>query len=438
MAAEPTTLRVDDLTLTRVLYADVLVPPEIAGLSVEDLRRVPWRAPLWATDDELGASASAWVVDVPTARIVLDPLQAADHVLHAEEAGDAHVDAFIELMEKSGFPIDDRRSCRDLAHRDDRNDRSSRRRALEATVSERAHCRLRRRARRPSRHKPPTVRHRTAWRQLIDDGYVDTYRDGDEIVAGMTVERTGAHNPGHCVFHFGAEPALTWLGHLAVSPLHLATGPCPQQHPEPERAWELLRSYRDDGRLLTGPSAWPLDPEGSRTVWHRHDEASPTVVTLTTSLRVPARDPWFNPIAEFLGPAYLRNAFTLGTEQEVAFLVELLGLEPGMRVLDAGCGPGRHALALARRGINVVGVDLSPDFIALAREAAADLPAEFHVQDVRDLVVRLGVRRRAVPVSGRLRAAWAAATTKIASSSGSHAPSLRAVGSRSARSRRTS
>jgi len=95
-----------------------------------------------------------------------------------------------------------------------------------------------------------------AWRQLIDDGCVDTYRGGDEIVAGMKVEHTGAHNPGHCVFHFGAEPTLTWLGHLAISPLHLATGPCPQQHPEPERAWELLHSYRDDGRLLTAP-LWP-------------------------------------------------------------------------------------------------------------------------------------------------------------------------------------
>jgi SAM-dependent methyltransferase len=95
--------------------------------------------------------------------------------------------------------------------------------------------------------------------------------------------------------------------------------------------------------------------------------------------------PWFNDIASFLGSAYLRNSFTRGTEQEVAFLVETLGLEPGMRVLDAGCGPGRHALALARRGINVVGVDLSPDFIALAREAADGLPVEVHVQDVRDL-----------------------------------------------------
>jgi SAM-dependent methyltransferase len=97
--------------------------------------------------------------------------------------------------------------------------------------------------------------------------------------------------------------------------------------------------------------------------------------------------PWFDEIAGFLGPAYLRNAFTKGTEQEVAFLVDALGLEAGERVLDVGCGPGRHALALARRGIEVVGVDLSEDFVALAREAGAkeELPARFEILDVRDL-----------------------------------------------------
>lgn len=95
--------------------------------------------------------------------------------------------------------------------------------------------------------------------------------------------------------------------------------------------------------------------------------------------------PWFNEIAAFLGPAYLKNAFTKGTEQEVDFLVGALDLRPGMRVLDVGCGPGRHAIALAGRGIEVHGVDLSPEFIALARAAAGDLPATFEVLDVRDL-----------------------------------------------------
>jgi SAM-dependent methyltransferase len=94
---------------------------------------------------------------------------------------------------------------------------------------------------------------------------------------------------------------------------------------------------------------------------------------------------WFNPIAAFLGPAYLRNAFTYGTRQEVDFILGALDPAPGSRVLDIGCGPGRHALELARRGYAVHGIDLSPEFVSLARAAAAaeGLAATFEVLDVR-------------------------------------------------------
>ncbi|MEY2469914.1 MAG: hypothetical protein QOF21_2612, partial [Actinomycetota bacterium] len=71
-----------------------------------------------------------------------------------------------------------------------------------------------------------------------------------------------------------------------------------------------------------------------------------------------------------MGEAYLRYSFTKGTENEVAFLVDRLALEPGMRVLDVGCGPGRHAHALAQRGIEVLGVDISQRFVDLANENA--------------------------------------------------------------------
>ena len=107
-----------------------------------------------------------------------------------------------------------------------------------------------------------------------------------------------------------------------------------------------------------------------------------------SDLPVPApEEPWFDELAQFLGPAYLRNAFTKGTEQEVGFLSERLNLREGSRVLDLGCGPGRHALALARRGIDVVGIDHSDAFIALAQEQAAKerLTATFRAEDVRDL-----------------------------------------------------
>lgn len=60
----------------------------------------------------------------------------------------------------------------------------------------------------------------------------------------------------------------------------------------------------------------------------------------------------------------------------------------GMRVLDAGCGPGQMAMALARRGAHVVAVDLSPTLVALAAERTpADLKdhVEFRAGDMLDV-----------------------------------------------------
>jgi 2-polyprenyl-3-methyl-5-hydroxy-6-metoxy-1,4-benzoquinol methylase len=75
------------------------------------------------------------------------------------------------------------------------------------------------------------------------------------------------------------------------------------------------------------------------------------------------------------------------TSREVDFVVEKLELEPGARVLDVGCGHGRHTIELARRGFRVTGVDLSARSLDLAREAArqAGVDADFVQLDARDL-----------------------------------------------------
>jgi SAM-dependent methyltransferase len=95
---------------------------------------------------------------------------------------------------------------------------------------------------------------------------------------------------------------------------------------------------------------------------------------------------WFEDLADHLGGAYLRYSFTKGTDQEVDFLLGALGLAPGARILDVGCGPGRHAQALGRRGFEVVGVDISERFVALAQENTPDgLAVTFERADARSL-----------------------------------------------------
>ncbi len=88
-----------------------------------------------------------------------------------------------------------------------------------------------------------------------------------------------------------------------------------------------------------------------------------------------------------MGPSYLRYSFTKGTSQEVAFLAEVTGVAPGARLLDVGCGPGRHTLAFAERGVHADGIDISQVFIDLATEAARTraLPATFRRIDARAL-----------------------------------------------------
>lgn len=94
---------------------------------------------------------------------------------------------------------------------------------------------------------------------------------------------------------------------------------------------------------------------------------------------------WFEPVADHLGRAYLRYTFTLGTVQEIDFLVDALDLRSGQRILDVGCGPGRHAHELARRGMRVHGIDISQRFVDIAR-ADAPVGATFERLDARRLI----------------------------------------------------
>ncbi len=52
-------------------------------------------------------------------------------------------------------------------------------------------------------------------------------------------------------------------------------------------------------------------------------------------------------------------------------------LEPGSLILDVGCGNGRNSRYLAEKGFEVVGIDISPAQVEIAkRRAAAELPGK--------------------------------------------------------------
>jgi SAM-dependent methyltransferase len=75
------------------------------------------------------------------------------------------------------------------------------------------------------------------------------------------------------------------------------------------------------------------------------------------------------------------------TRADAAFLWRQLRLSPGSRVLDIACGAGRLALVLAERGAAVTGVDISAEFLEIARRdaSARRLPVDFRRAEMRDL-----------------------------------------------------
>lgn len=76
---------------------------------------------------------------------------------------------------------------------------------------------------------------------------------------------------------------------------------------------------------------------------------------------------WFNSDAYDL---VYRNRDENEAEELVELASKVVSLPPGARVLDVGCGRGRHAVSFARRGYRVTGMDLSERALSIARDRA--------------------------------------------------------------------
>jgi len=97
--------------------------------------------------------------------------------------------------------------------------------------------------------------------------------------------------------------------------------------------------------------------------------------------------PWYEELFTDYAETYDKEVFTQGTLGECDFIEKEIADDRSIRILDVGCGTGRHAVELARRGYRVTGIDLSADQIAKAREKARAAGAEvdFRAADARSL-----------------------------------------------------
>ncbi len=76
---------------------------------------------------------------------------------------------------------------------------------------------------------------------------------------------------------------------------------------------------------------------------------------------------WEDPEAQASFVEWVGFPDLLESRGEVDCLEQLLGLHPPRRILDVGCGAGRHAIELARRGYEVVGIDVAQGYLERAR-----------------------------------------------------------------------
>jgi SAM-dependent methyltransferase len=96
---------------------------------------------------------------------------------------------------------------------------------------------------------------------------------------------------------------------------------------------------------------------------------------------------WYEVIFEDYGHKYDNESFTQGTLGESDFIEKELDYNKSLKILDVGCGTGRHSIELTKRGYDITGIDLSESQLRVAGEkAAADkLKIRFLRLDARKL-----------------------------------------------------
>src|SRR5665648_843973 len=68
---------------------------------------------------------------------------------------------------------------------------------------------------------------------------------------------------------------------------------------------------------------------------------------------------WYEELFQNHGLKYDNESFTSGTMGECDFIESEIRFNRQLRILDIGCGTGRHSIELTKRGYKITGIDLS-------------------------------------------------------------------------------
>jgi 2-polyprenyl-3-methyl-5-hydroxy-6-metoxy-1,4-benzoquinol methylase len=96
---------------------------------------------------------------------------------------------------------------------------------------------------------------------------------------------------------------------------------------------------------------------------------------------------WYESLFDHYGKKYDNENFTQGTIGECDFIEKEIDFNKSLKIIDIGCGTGRHSIELTKRGYGVTGIDLSDSLLKRAKEKAKDqnLNIDFQKHDARNL-----------------------------------------------------
>lgn len=249
--------------LRRIGYLDVAIPADAVGLTEAEVSASRQLEPCWSDADKPQFGAAIWVARLGDTLLAFDPVQATDDFFRSDtESEQAQQQAVAGILAAADCARE-RVDVLVMSHIEGVGmvawrDRDGSWRPFFPN----ARILISARQLEDFRSTPASnelALQQQAWSALLAQGCVDTFEDGEQLCPGLRARVTDGHCPGHAVFEFdapGGGPGPLFLGHLAVLPLHLASGECPSLNADPVAAHAAMVRERERGRTLVGP-LWP-------------------------------------------------------------------------------------------------------------------------------------------------------------------------------------